>query len=669
MKALLAVVTMAISCLAQEAAPPKEAQAPAKQTPAPSKETRSPGYPAKETPAPAKETPAASPAPSDEQLFTGSMEVGYRWRTGVGGSLDTYRSVVDLGSGPKLLGTDFTLLDPSKRLFDRVDVRAQNWGDDPYSTAHVSARKAGWYDFSADYRNMAYFNALPSFANPMLTGGPSFNERSFDIRRRFMALQLDLKPNSIVTPFLAFERSSGYGRGVTTFVSDLNEYPVPTRIRDSNDLYRGGARIEFSNFHATAEVGGTVFKDDQQIFEASSGNPGNRQTPYLGQQLFLTNLQQSYGVRGSGIFTRLSVAASPFSWLDLHGYFIHSRPETDTNYQQYNTGNFAVSSTAMFVTTQQFALASSARMPHSAGSAGLEVRPWRRTRVLAAWLTDRLENTGTANFNAFLRNEYNQADIDVIVDATRQLTLRAGYRYVWGDAQNFVRPQTGLQGLESAALRRNIGKGGFTYRPASRISINTDVEAAASGRIYFRTSLNDYQRASIRARLQATNTLTVTAGFKLLNNQNPAPGIEYDFMSRSTFASFTWTPDAGKRILIHGGYSRDTLRSDTTYIAPQSFERERSFYRDNAHSIDGRVDFALPQYAGLTPRLSVGGAFFFSSGSRPTQYYQPVGNATIPLTASVAWTSEWRYHGYGESFYGFEAFRTHLITTGIRINH
>jgi hypothetical protein len=65
----------------------------------------------------------------------------------------------------------------------------------------------------------------------------------------------------------------------------------------------------------------------------------------------------------------------------------------------------------------------------------------------------------------------------------------------------------------------------------------------------------------------------------------------------------------------------------------------------------------------------MGGAFFFSSGSRPTQYYQPVGNAIIPLTASVAWTSEWRYHGFGESFYGFEAFRTHLVTTGIRISH
>ena len=43
MKALLAVITMAVSCWAQEAAPPKEAQAPAKQTPAPA--------PAKETPA------------------------------------------------------------------------------------------------------------------------------------------------------------------------------------------------------------------------------------------------------------------------------------------------------------------------------------------------------------------------------------------------------------------------------------------------------------------------------------------------------------------------------------------------------------------------------------------------------------------------------------------
>ena len=48
----------------------------------------------------------------------------------------------------------------------------------------MNARKERRYDFNADYRNIAYFNALPSFAKPLIERGIILNERSFDIRRR-----------------------------------------------------------------------------------------------------------------------------------------------------------------------------------------------------------------------------------------------------------------------------------------------------------------------------------------------------------------------------------------------------------------------------------------------------------------------------------------------------
>jgi predicted CXXCH cytochrome family protein len=58
------------------------------------------------------QTPAPeSLVPEPETELTGFIDLGYRWRTGVGGSLDAYRSVVDLGSGPKLLRTEFSFQD------------------------------------------------------------------------------------------------------------------------------------------------------------------------------------------------------------------------------------------------------------------------------------------------------------------------------------------------------------------------------------------------------------------------------------------------------------------------------------------------------------------------------------------------------------------------------
>src|SRR5205085_1926386 len=151
------------------------------------------------------------------------------------------------------IGIDFTLIDPRKRLFDRLDARGYNWGDDPYSTLHVHARKERRYDFNADYRNFAYFNALPSFADPSLDRGILFTERSFDVRRRMSSFELDLRPGSWLIPYLAYGRSSGSGSGVTTFVADGNEYPLPDRINDSTNNYRGGVRIERQRFHVTLE--------------------------------------------------------------------------------------------------------------------------------------------------------------------------------------------------------------------------------------------------------------------------------------------------------------------------------------------------------------------------------------------------------------------------------
>ncbi|HTA42042.1 MAG TPA: hypothetical protein VK789_06325, partial [Bryobacteraceae bacterium] len=87
--------------------------------------------PAAAPPTPAQAAPAAaSPVPATEPDFTGYIDLGYRWNTGIFGSVPTYRSIVDLGSGPKMLATEFTLVNPKKKFFDRIGVRAYDWGDD-----------------------------------------------------------------------------------------------------------------------------------------------------------------------------------------------------------------------------------------------------------------------------------------------------------------------------------------------------------------------------------------------------------------------------------------------------------------------------------------------------------------------------------------------------------
>jgi hypothetical protein len=639
-----------------------------------------------EAPAPAAtEQKPASPVVSSEVWFSGSIDVGYRWRTDVAGSLNAYRSVVDLGEGPKLLDAEFTILDPKKRLFDRIEARGANWGDDPYATLQLNARKARLYDFNADYRNIAYFNALPSFADPLLARGIVLNESSFDIRRRMSSFELDLRPGSWIVPYLSYDRNSGSGNGITTFVTDGNEYPLPDRIRDSTSSYRGGIRLDLRRFHVTLEQGRTTFRDDQQVFTSSGArNPGNNNVPVFGQTLFLTSLQQAYGIRGSSIYSKVLFTASPASWADVYGQFLYSQPKDDVHYQQFDTGNFAVLSQALLYTGQQYLLSAQANLPHTSGSLGADVRPFRRLRIVESLLTDRLHNAGSSQASQILTpasaaqpqplpqsarlvSNYSQEQVDGFFDVSRRLTLRGGYRYVWGDASTQVLPVVGLLTPDAGNLRRNVGIGGFSFRPNQKMVFNGEVEAASSDHTYFRTSLNDYTRIHARARYQALGSLSVSVDFSLLDNQNPATGIQYDYLARQNSISFLWSRQGAKRFTLQGDYTRSTVRSDITYLIPQDLRGARSFYRDNAHVSSAILDVALPGYRKLAPKLSLGGAFLISSGSRPTSYYQPLTKLFVPISAHVAWVSDWRYYGFGEAFYSYEGFRTHLITTGLKL--
>ncbi|HVN06245.1 MAG TPA: hypothetical protein VMT86_17605 [Bryobacteraceae bacterium] len=641
------------------------------------------GFPllAQQAAQPTPDASASSPTPTGAEWFTGSIDLGYRF-TSIGGDNDVYRSVVNLGQGPRLLGLDFTIADPKKRLFDRLNVRAYNWGGDPYNTVHVDASKQGIYDFNFEYRDLAYFNLLPSFADPLLGTGVVLDEDSYFARRRMSDFNLDLLPGHHVIPFLAYGRDSGEGTGISTFYSDINQYPIADHTFDKTDNYRGGVRLEFNRFHVTLEQGGTTLREDQDAYNSTT-NYGNNLQPYFGQNLYLSSLDQAYGISGSSIYTKALFTANPVPWLDVSGQFLYSEPKTNVNYTQFDTGNLVLQSAILFYTGEQALGFAAGKQPHTTGNIGFQLRPFKRVRILESWMTDRMHTSAAGLFtdmilqpvssadtiltplSSLLALNYNQEQVDILVDVTRKLTLHGGYRYTWGDAQTGDALVAG-PGQESSEMRQQTGIGGANFRATQKLSANVDFEGTASDHAYFRTSLYNYQRMRARARYQVNNALSLQAVFTLLRNENPLTGINYSFLSRQNSLSASWTPS--KKITVLGEYTRSTLRSDIGYLEPEFLSPETSLYRDNAHSATSLVDVALPGYAKLTPRLAFGGSLFISSGSRPTTFYQPMVRLTVPLYKNIAWKSEYRYYGYGELFYLYEGFRAHLLQTGLTIS-
>ncbi len=639
-------------------------------------------------PAPAEQTKteekaagkdAAPPvAATTEPALTGSVDFGFRVHTDISGNAGVYRTTVNLGEGAKLFGLDLHYLSPTRKYVDRVNIFATGWGGDPYSTARLDATKERTYDLHIDYKNIAYFNFLPSFANPFLATGGLMTERGYDIRRRMFDAELRLRPTTRFSPYIAFSSDGGDGSGITTFVTNSNEYPVSNNLHDGSRRVRGGVNVELSKFHLTVEEGGTWFKDDDGT-SINHQELGNRTTPIAGQALFLNGETQFYRVRGNGAFTKALATFTPFPWLDLSGQFLYSNPSVTTNYNNTAFGNFVDPATLQFFASQSNIAFSSANQPHSSGAFYAELRPSSRIRILESVTVDRLPVTSaqvlTQLTSAFttpllssgtdsLRITYNRNQTEAIVEIAPWLSLRGGFRNVWGDAR--VRaPQVNGTDTELGTLNQNVLLAGAMIRVAQKLRVTLDTEIGSTYKNYFRTSLHDYEKGTARVRYQALTSLSLTASLSALYNENPTPGVNYDFRSRAASLGFSWNPNNAKRYTILGDYTLSSLKTSLPYFLPTG-ESDVSRYRDNANTATLLFDCAARggKYA---PRFSLGGSIFKSSGSRPSTYAQPMARLSMPLHEHASLFSEWRYYGLGERYYQYEGFRTHVFMVGLRL--
>ncbi len=641
-----------------------------------------PAEAAKTTAAKVEEAPPAADtdAKSSDLTVTWNADFGYRFRTDVRGSLDAYRSVVNLGEGPKLFSIDLSIANAAHKFYDRIDLHANSWGGDPYNTVRLDAKLDGVYRLSADYRNIAYYNFLPSFADPTAATGIYLNQRSFDVKRRLANVELELRPGKRFIPYVAWSHDGGRGRGISTFVTDGNEYPVAGVLGDKTDRIRGGVRMEFNKWHATLEQGGGMFEENDTYSTAK--NAGNNLRSVFGQQLSLTSLAQAYAITGNQIYTKGLFTSNPYSWLDLTAQFLYTQPDTKTSYTITDSGQLILLSSLLFYNGQQGLTTADAKLPHSTGSLGGEIRPFRRLRILESWTTDRLHNASSAFFTeqillsgnktspllnpaAYDRAvwNYNQQQTDVLFEAFKWVTLRGGYRYIWGDASVRATPVF-PQAAELGELKRHVGIAGINVRMGQKISSNFEFEGSNGEKTYFRTGLQDYKKAKLRAKYQAFGSLLFSGSYTYLDNQNPSTSGNYNFQSRATSLNAMWSPWGGKRMTLLGEYTRGTLHSDISIFTPQTLALADSFYKENFHSFSSVLDVNC--WKGT--KFSLGGTGYVASGSRPTEFYQPLVRMVIPIRTHWGLRTEWQYHTMSERFYQYESFGTHTFVIAVQVH-
>jgi hypothetical protein len=188
--------------------------------------------------------------------------------------------------------------------------------------------------------------------------------------------------------------------------------------------------------------------------------------------------------------------------------------------------------------------------------------------------------------------------------------------------------------------------------------VNADYEVSSSNQAYFRTSLRNYTKFHVRGSHDITPSLRFGIDYSLLTNSNPDPSVNYTFSSHAASVSLNWLPKGGKWFTALLDYTRSSVQSNILYLVPQTFTPDTSLYHENAHTGTGLIGFKW---------FTAGGSFFVSSGSRPTQFYEPLARVSVPVYKHIYWNAEWRYYGFADTFYQYQGFRSNQLTTSLRL--
>jgi hypothetical protein len=625
--------------------------------------------------------------PTGETPVAGSIEVINRWKTS-GGNQDLYRSLVDLGAGPKLENFELRYretADGSRSPFlDTADIRLTSWGGEPTSTLSAEWSLGNDYEASIKYRRFAYFNRIPSVSNPT-PGFTGATQQWLDIDRGLFDAELTIQPRSRIVPFFAVSRDSGKGPGRTTFVEDANEYSVLSATDTYTNTFRGGLRLRFERWTATIE-GGTSAFDDSGSVQFSGDTTGNRAALFFGRRLRLTDLDQSYKIRGSNRFASVRLEARPWSKLAVFGQFAFSQPAVTVSYSESSAGESVLLQRLAFYTGESAIGVGQSKRPMPTGNFGFEYRPTRRIRIVESLSFEQFHASGSSQTTRELtggqpleltdggtgRLESNLARnrFDITFELSRALAMHASHTYLTADATS---PGSLLVPAESRTFTRHTTTAGLTVRVTDKLEFRSDLELLRGDNVYFRTDQRRYGRVVLRGRYRVSDTLTATVYGSIWNNTNElsdSTRVDDNLVQRNRHigGELVYAPGVGWLDAVHATYERSTFSSNVGFLIPQSFQAGTSAYRERGHSSTLGAVFR-PQ---SKIELGLGGNLFVSTDTtnsglqtRPTRFYNSHMRVSVELISRLNWNGEWRWYEYANRSLRGEAFGTHLISTGL----
>jgi len=613
-----------------------------------------------------------------------TTEVGYRW-VDTKGSEEMYRSMVNLGEGPKLLHSDLTLRANygAGVVFDHLDISMDNWGGDPYNTVRFSFGRTGAYEVSGSYLNQNYFNWIPTFANPLFGQGKTVDQHRLDVGYRTTDVELKLFPTSWIRPFVGYARTTGFGPGLTTESFTGDEFVLGQNWRYAANDYRGGLEFALPKLTVSVEQGFRFLQNDTAVYW-NGDTAGNSSNPFLGQQITLTGDDRGYHDRTNIPIFRGLVKATPWSWMKFTGRYIYAAADTDGTMNELAAGNLATLENRFFYQAQADAFNTHASAPQNNGSFVLELTPLSRLSVTDQFRVRTYHVSGSGLLattyyearplsgepvtypqvdvskvvNSYLSYSGVQNQLEAEVGISRNLFARGGWRYT--DTKATV----GGEERRSASVIQQTAIAGVAYRQGRWLELALDYEDNnPSAHSVMRTDLFDYSQVKFDWKVGAWKGLSANGNVAVVTNRNAQTDIDLSGHNRNYAVAVNYDP--GERLHVGVDYMKSSIYSDMAIILPQTLQTGRSVYDESLNGVGGSVGVGL--YRAM--RFDVGYRGIYSTGNYPLNYHQPYAQLTVPLHNHLAVKGYWQYYDYNQKGLSLQSYHSNLATVSLVVSY
>jgi len=625
------------------------------------------------------QAPPQTQGQTQEERYHVLLDVGGRWEANFRGNRDLYRSQLDYGQGVRLFRGELDLSVPqgSNSYFDRLQLRMNDWGGEPHTSANLRLSKSSFYDLRFDYHNVQYFSSIPNFANPFFEQGNLQSQHVFDLHQRNSQLEVQFRPNKAISPFLAWDRSKRRGPGTTTLSSGGDDFVIRSLYDDHANDFRAGLNLNLSRFSLLLEQGYRHYRDKTD-FTTTGGQSGNSLRPIFGRDITLDQYLGDNDSSANIPFSNAVAVWRPVDQLSLRANMSYSMAGLEPHFSDALTGNFFSIPQAAFFRGQNQQVFGQVKKPSFFGDFSAEFAPFDRFRLVESVKTYNFHVSSSALSNfVFLQfepvletgiqDQFSQLtplgsfmsfdnftqELQGMFFVTSRLMARLGHR--------FERREIAVE--EQFEYDRNVLIAGLSYDFNMRNRISAEYERGTTDQPIMRTDIVDFHRARLRGRFSPFEKLEFNGTATLFDNDNDVPDLDFTSLQR-TYAldlNYAITP----RVNFYGGFERSDLRTNIFYLIPQTLRLDEFFYREKGNF--GNVLLSLSLIRNAT--VSLGYSVWGTSGNFPLTYQRPVARVELPVHEQFAFYAQWNYYEYNEKVNFLpQDYRTNQALFGFRVN-